>query len=72
MKNEKTKEELIKRQEEIYSQLEKTNEDLGIELDRNMEDQAIQIEQEEVAITMESNLRKELAEIEEKLAEFDE
>ncbi len=70
MKHEQAKEELIKRQDEIYAQLEKTNKDLEIELDPDMEDQAIQVEQDEVATTMEANLRKELADIEEKLAGF--
>lgn len=71
MKNNRTKEDLIKRRDEINAQLNKTNEDLEIELDRNMEDQAIQVEQDEVAMTMEANLRKELDEIEFDLAEIE-
>ena len=72
MKNGKrTKEELIKRRDEINAQLEKTNEAQQIELDQNMEDQAIQVEQDEVAMTMEANLRKELDEIEFDLAEIE-
>lgn len=72
MKNGKrTKEELLKRRDEINAQLEKTNDDLEIELDQNMEDQAIQVEQDEVAMTMEANLRKELDEIEFDLAEIE-
>lgn len=71
MKNNRTKEDLIKRRDEINAQLNKTNEDLEIELDRNMEDQAIQVEQDEVAMTMETNLRKELDEIEFDLAEME-
>lgn len=69
MKNEPTKEALLKRRDEINEQLDKTNKELEIELDPDLEDQAIQIEQDEVSMTMEENLRKELAEIEEALAE---
>lgn len=69
--NKRTKEELIKRRDEINAQLEKTNEDLEIELDRDLEDQAIQVEQQEVANTMEENLRKELDGIEFDLAEIE-
>ena len=47
------------------------NENLQTPLDANSDEQAIQIEQEEVAISMEQNLRAELALIEEKLAELD-
>lgn len=72
MKNEKrTKEELLKRRDEINAQLDKTNDAQEIELDRNMEDQAIQVEQDEVAMTMETNLRKELDEIDFDLAEIE-
>ena len=72
MKNGKrTKEELIKRRDEINAQLDKTNDEQKIELDQNMEDQAIQVEQDEVAMTMEANLRKELDEIEFDLAEIE-
>lgn len=72
MKNGKrTKEELIARRDEINRQLDKTNDAQEIELDQNMEDQAIQVEQDEVAMTMEANLRKELDEIEFDLAEIE-
>lgn len=71
MSNKKSKDELIKRRDEINAQLDKTNDDLEIELDRNMEDQAIQVEQDEVSMTMEANLRKELDEIEFDLAEIE-
>ena len=67
----RTKEELIKRRDEINAQLDKTNDAQQIELDQNMEDQAIQVEQDEVAMTMETNLRKELDEIEFDLAEIE-
>lgn len=69
--NQRTKEELTARRDEINAQLDKTNDDLEIELERDLEDQAIQIEQDEVAMTMEANLRKELDEIEFDLAELE-
>jgi hypothetical protein len=43
-----------------------------IELDRDPEEQAIQVEREDVSISMEDNLRRELANIEDRLAELDE
>ena len=64
-----TKAQLEKRRDEINVQLNKVNNTERIDLDENMEDQAIQVEQDEVSMTMETNLRKELAAIEEKLAE---
>lgn len=63
-----TKEQLITRRDEINRQLDRTTRDLRMELDRDPEEQALQIEQDEVSITMENNLRKELADIEERLA----
>lgn len=69
--NKRTKKELIARRDEINAQLNKTKDNLEIELDPNMEDQAIQVEQDEVAMTMEMNLRKELDEIEFDLAEIE-
>lgn len=67
-----TREQMERRRDEINAQLNKVNEDLRIELDRDPEEQAIQLEQDEVAISMEANLRKELNEIEDKLANMDE
>lgn len=67
-----TKEQLLKRRDEINSQLEKVNKDLQIELDRDSEEQAIQLEQDEVSVAMEANLRRELTEIEDKLLDFEE
>jgi hypothetical protein len=58
---------LEQRQQEILNQLNRVNEELQVELDRNEEEQAIQIEQDEVSISMEDGLRRELADIEEKL-----
>ena len=66
-----TREQLEKRRDEINAQLNEVNEDERIELDNNMEEQAIQMQQHEVAVSMEENLQKELNEIEDKLAEMD-
>jgi RNA polymerase-binding transcription factor DksA len=71
-KDNRTKEQLIKRRDEILNQLNRTERDLRIELDRDPEEQALQIEQDQVSITMEANLRKELVEIEDRLAEMEE
>ena len=67
-----TKQQLEKRRDEINDQLNRVNEDLQTPLDTDLEEQSIQTEQEEVAISMEANLRKELADIEDKLLDFDE
>ena len=66
-----TREQLEKRRDEINEQLNRVNRDEGIELDNDMEQQAIQMEQHEVSVTMEANLRKELNEIEDKLLDFE-
>jgi RNA polymerase-binding transcription factor DksA len=58
---------LEKRRDEILEQLSQVNEDLQTPLDNDLEEQAIEIEQEEVAIAQERNLRKELTAIEEQL-----
>lgn len=67
-----TKEQLEKRRGEILAELGKVNESERLELDTDLEEQSIQTEQEEVAISMEVNLRKELAVIEDKLLDFEE
>lgn len=59
---------LERRRDEILAQLSRVNSELQIELDRDPEEQAIQLEQDQVSITMEDSLRRELADIEEKLA----
>ncbi len=64
------REHLIRRQAEINKQLERLNRDLRHELDRDPEEQAIEIEQDEVAVSRESNLRRELVMIEERLEEM--
>ncbi len=69
--NKPTKEQLERRRDEINRQLNRVNEDLQIELERDPEDQAIQLEQDQVAISLEHNLRKELAIIEDQLLDFD-
>jgi hypothetical protein len=68
----RTREQLEKRRAEILAELNEVGEDARIELDNDPEEQSIQIEQHQVAVTMEANLRKELAEIEDRLAELDE
>ena len=66
-----SKEQLTRRRDEINEQLNRVKKDLRIELDRDGEEQAIQIEQDEVAISMESNLRRELAMIEDQLLDLE-
>lgn len=70
--NQPSKEQLIRRRDEINEQLNRTSKDLRVELDRDPEEQAQQVEQDEVSITMESNLRKELIAIEDQLAQMEE
>ena len=65
--SEPSREQLIRRRDEINEQLNRVNRDERIELDNSSEEQAIQIEQGEVAVTMEANLRRELAVIEDRL-----
>ena len=67
-----TKEQLEHRRDEINARLNRVNDDLQVELDLDAEEQAIQVEQNEVAVTMEANLRKELAMIEDQLLDFEE
>ena len=66
-----TREQLEKRRDEINAQLKRVNQDERIEFERDEEEQAIQIEQSEVATTMEANLRRELIDIEDKLIDFE-
>ena len=65
--SEPSREQLIRRRDEINEQLNRVNREERIELDIDPEEQAIQIEQGEVAVTMEANLRRELAVIEDRL-----
>ena len=62
-----TREHLIRRRDEINEQLERVNREQRIELDRDPEEQAIQVEHNQVAVSMEENLRHELAVIEDQL-----
>ena len=66
-----TREQLEKRRDEINDQLNRVNEDLQKPLDNDLDEQSIETEQEEVAVSMEANLRKELAEIEDNLLDFE-
>lgn len=67
-----TKEQLIKRRDEILEQLNRAGDHLReeFELDPDPEEQAIQLEQDEVLIGIEANLQKELAVIEDRLLDF--
>lgn len=62
-----SREQLIRRRDEINEQLNRVNVDQRIELDRDPEEQAIQIEQDEVANSREASLRRELLAIEDLL-----
>lgn len=62
-------ENLKRRRDEILAELDRTNQTLRSELDPNEEEQAIQIEQDEVAVSHEASLRRELNDIEQKLDE---
>ncbi|HEX8636805.1 MAG TPA: hypothetical protein VF692_01985 [Pyrinomonadaceae bacterium] len=66
-----TREQLERRRDEINGQLERVNQGLQMELDRDPEEQAIEVEHNEVSMSMEANLRKELAIIEDKLLDFE-
>lgn len=68
---EPSREQLIRRRDEINEQLNGMRGDLQIELDRDPEEQAIQVEQDQVATTRESHLRRELADIEDRLLDMD-
>jgi hypothetical protein len=70
--NKPTKEQLERRRDEINEQLNRVNGDLQIELDRDPEEQAIEVEQIDVSMSMEANLRKELALIEDQLLDYEE
>lgn len=65
--NKPSKEQLIRRRDEIMEQLNRVNTDQRIELDPDPEEQAIQLEQDQVAVSMEESLRRELAAIEDEL-----
>lgn len=62
--NKPDRKQLKRRRDEILEQLNRVNAQQRIELDRDPEEQAIQLEQDQVATSMEANLRKELSAIE--------
>jgi len=66
-----TKEQLLRRRDEINAQLGRVNQDLQMPLDQDEEDRAIQTEHDEVSIARESNLRRELSQIEDQLLDFE-
>jgi hypothetical protein len=70
--NKPSKEQLIRRRDEITEQLNRVNQEQRIELDTDPEEQAIQIEQGEVANSMEASLRRELTAIEDMLLDYEE
>ena len=65
-----SREHLIRRRDEIIGQLDGVNTAQRIELDRDPEEQAIQLEQDQVPVSMEENLRRELAVIEDQLLDM--
>lgn len=69
--SEPSREQLIRRRDEINEQLNRVNQEERIELDNDPEEQAIQIEHGEVAVSMEANLRRELADIEDRLLDLE-
>jgi hypothetical protein len=60
---------LERRRDEILTELDRVNSAERIELDRDPEEQAIQLEQDQVPVSMEENLRRELDQIEAQLAD---
>lgn len=66
-----SKEHLERRRDEINAQLGDVSKDERIELDPDMEEQAIQMEQHEVSVAIVDNLRRELADIEERLGRLE-
>jgi hypothetical protein len=66
-----SKEQLEKRRDEILAELDGLSDDLRIHLDTDEEEQAIEIENQEVPVAFEENLRKELAVIEDRLLDLE-
>lgn len=67
-----SRERLEQRREEILQQLGEGSRDVQMEFDRDPEEQALQVEQHDVSIGIVENLRRELADIEDKLLDFEE
>jgi hypothetical protein len=66
-----SKEQLEQRRDEILAELDGLSDDLRIHLDTDEEEQAIEIENQEVPVAFEENLRKELADIEDRLLDLE-
>jgi hypothetical protein len=66
-----SKEQLEQRRDEILAELDGLSDDLRIHLDTDEEEQAIEIENQEVPVAFEENLRKELAVIEDRLLDLE-
>lgn len=69
--DDKTREQLKQRRDEINDQLARIGGEFNRELDRDPEEQAIEVEQIQVPIAMVDSLRKELADVEARLVELD-
>jgi hypothetical protein len=67
-----SREALERRRDEILAEIDDGNRDLQTELDRDPEEQAIQVEQQDVSIARVENLRRELADIEDRLLSLNE
>ena len=70
MSNKDEKARLEQRRDEIMDQLNSGSRDLQMELDRDPEEQAIQVEQQDASIAIVENLRRELADVEDKLLDL--
>lgn len=66
-----SKEQLLRRRDEIRQQLALHDPEIHVELDRDPEEQAIQLERHEVAVGLVENLHRELVEVEDKLLDFE-
>lgn len=66
-----TRERLEKRRNEILAQLNEDSRAVQIELDRDPEEQAIEVQHHDVSIALVENLRRELADVEDKLADLE-
>ena len=66
-----SRERLEQRRDEINAQLGNASNNERIELDVDPEEQAIQLEQQDVSVAIADGLRRELADVEDKLAQLD-
>ena len=67
-----SKEKLERRREELLDQLGEDSRDVRLEFDRDPEEQALQVEQHDVSIGIVESLRRELADVEGKLLDYEE